>query len=131
WLLIFLRKILAPKHATFHIQKRYATFMKTDNLRKYQLSFCVVCKNKEYSFKEGVICGLTKQKPKFQDECENYNEHKELLEERKDKIKQKIYDKYPKQNLTNKLLTSQYYKSSSEIKPIRTNKSKTTTTKYD
>ncbi|MFT5250493.1 MAG: hypothetical protein ACI93P_002235, partial [bacterium] len=29
------------------------------NLRKYHLSYCSVCKNKEMTLKEGIICGLT------------------------------------------------------------------------
>ncbi|WP_152286644.1 hypothetical protein [Flavicella marina] len=106
--------------------------MKTDpNLRKYQLSFCTVCTNKEINFKEGTICSLTKQKADFIKECENYSENEKLTQERIEKVKQKIYEKYPKQNLANKIFSSQFYKSSSEIKAKRVEKTNIKNTKYD
>jgi len=101
--------------------------MKTDNLRKYQLSFCVVCKNKEHSFKEGAICSLTKQKADFQEKCINYILDKELLSEQKKKIKEKIYGMYPEENTINKLISNRYYKSSSEINPQEIDEYKSTT----
>ena len=104
--------------------------MTDPNLRKYQLTFCSVCKNKEITLKEGTICGLTKQKADFLRECENYNGDEQLITERIEKVKQKIYEKYPKQNLTTKILSSQYYKSSSEVKHQKIEKNKSKNTKY-
>ena len=85
------------------------------NLRKYHLSFCSVCKNKEMNLKEGIICGLTNKKADFSENCENYLEDRELALERIEKVKLKIFEKYPKKNIVGNILSSDYYESSSEI----------------
>ena len=44
-----------------------------------KISHCIVCKNKSHSPKIGVICGLTNEKPIFENTCTNYEfEPKEL-----------------------------------------------------
>ena len=100
-------------------------------MREHHLSYCRVCKNKENNLKNGIICGLTKKKAEFVEKCENYNEDKKLVAERIEKIKEKINEKYPKQNLTTKVLSSNYYKSSSEIKAQNVKKVKKKTTEYN
>jgi hypothetical protein len=99
--------------------------------RKYHLSFCTVCENKEISFKEGTICGLTKKKADFEKDCENYFEDEKLAKERIEKVKEKIYEKYPKKNIIGDILSSNYYKSSSEVKTKKVKKINSKTFKYD
>jgi hypothetical protein len=90
-----------------------------------------VCTNKEINFKDGTICSLTKKKADFIKECDNYSEDEKLTQERIEKAKQKIYEKYPKQNLVTKILFSQFYKSSSEIKAKKVEEINIKNTKYD
>jgi hypothetical protein len=115
------------------IQIRYATLMKItqSNLRKYHLSYCSVCKNKEMTLKEGIICGLTNKKANFIENCENYLEDGELALERVEKVKLKIFEKYPKKNIVGNILSSDYYKSSSEVKAQEFKKVNSKTFKYD
>jgi len=101
------------------------------NLRKYHLSFCSVCKNKEMNLKEGIICSLTKQKADFTENCENYLEDEKLADERVERVKLKIYEKYPKKNIVGNILSSDFYESSSEIKARKTEIKNSKTFKYD
>lgn len=38
----------------------------------YQLEFCKKCVNKSFSSSQGVVCGLTKEKPTFLTTCPDY-----------------------------------------------------------
>lgn len=38
-----------------------------------KLEFCSNCKNRSFSQKDGVICGLTQEKPSFEYVCSSYN----------------------------------------------------------
>jgi hypothetical protein len=35
--------------------------------------YCHNCTNRKIDYKEGIICGLTRQKPDFEDECKDFN----------------------------------------------------------
>ena len=39
-----------------------------------QLKFCKVCKNKRMNVQKGIVCGLTGEKPDFNELCPNYEE---------------------------------------------------------
>lgn len=39
-----------------------------------RIDFCIVCKNRSYSSKLGVICVLIDNRPDFEDDCENFIE---------------------------------------------------------
>ncbi|HEY1045475.1 MAG TPA: hypothetical protein VGF79_03485 [Bacteroidia bacterium] len=39
-----------------------------------RLVFCSSCKNRSFSPKDGVVCGLNNEKPSFEYECLNYKE---------------------------------------------------------
>ncbi len=47
----------------------------------YQLEFCKKCVNKSFSSAQGVVCGLTNEKPTFLTKCPDYV--KDEKEERK------------------------------------------------
>lgn len=38
----------------------------------YRYEKCSLCKNRRFSLKEGLLCGLTNSKPSFHVECPNY-----------------------------------------------------------
>ncbi|WP_430410162.1 hypothetical protein [Kordia sp.] len=38
----------------------------------YQLEFCKKCVNKSFSSSEGIVCGLTNQKPTFLSQCPDF-----------------------------------------------------------
>lgn len=40
--------------------------------RDYHLSFCKICKNREVSLKQGLICSLTEKIADFENECANF-----------------------------------------------------------
>jgi uncharacterized RDD family membrane protein YckC len=59
-----------------------------------QLKFCKVCKHQAFSFKHGIICGLTNQVADFDPVCDSFEEDK--------KIKQEVIEKTAKNDLINK-----------------------------
>ncbi len=59
-----------------------------------QLKFCKVCKNQSFSFKHGIICGLTNQVADFDPKCDSYEENED--------IKQEVEAKTEKNELINK-----------------------------
>lgn len=42
------------------------------NRLEEKIKFCKVCKNRDFDPMSGVVCGLTKEKPDFECECEKY-----------------------------------------------------------
>ena len=36
------------------------------------LDICKICQNRSFSKAQGIVCGLTKEKPNFQDSCPDY-----------------------------------------------------------
>lgn len=40
-----------------------------------RLDICETCQNKSFDIKKGIICGLTNEKPTFQDTCPDYKEN--------------------------------------------------------
>lgn len=51
-----------------------------------RLEFCTICQNRKIDFKTGLLCSLTEEKPKFENNCEKFlKDEKEA--ERKLKLK--------------------------------------------
>ena len=48
-------------------------------------AFCERCKHYSFNLKDGILCGLTNQKPSFKDDCEKF----ELDEKRAKELDQK------------------------------------------
>ncbi|KAB2807345.1 hypothetical protein [Phaeocystidibacter luteus] len=48
-----------------------------------RLEYCKVCENRKFRMEQGIICGLTMEKPTFEDECPTYEhdevEHQKLI----------------------------------------------------
>ena len=38
-----------------------------------QLAYCKTCQNRKFDMNTGIVCGLTDQKPQFEDKCADYN----------------------------------------------------------
>jgi hypothetical protein len=38
-----------------------------------KIKICKICKNKQISDEQGIICGLTGEKPAFENECPDFN----------------------------------------------------------
>lgn len=58
--------------------------------REHQLKFCSVCKNRAYNKTSGIICGLTKELPTFEEKCDTYKEDSiAVLRKKIDKAKEK------------------------------------------
>jgi hypothetical protein len=56
-----------------------------------QMKFCTVCKNRTFSPKYGIICGLTNDLPTFESSCETYVEDKKevsLQKENQNRLKE-------------------------------------------
>ncbi|WP_165748085.1 hypothetical protein [Cellulophaga sp. Z1A5H] len=55
--------------------------------KDYQLSFCMVCKNRTYTLQEGIYCSITDAAPTFETYCPDYNfdeeERNKLLQEKR------------------------------------------------
>jgi rhomboid protease GluP len=71
--------------------------------RGKQLEFCKKCINKEFNMQEGLLCGLTKKKADFEDECNDFefDHSKAELEVANKKTKKKgkiAYGFSPKQS---------------------------------
>ncbi|PHR35107.1 MAG: hypothetical protein COA38_03070 [Fluviicola sp.] len=42
--------------------------------REHQLSYCEICRNKNFSTKKGIICNLTKELASFDQNCSDFDE---------------------------------------------------------
>ena len=38
-----------------------------------KIKICKICKNKSFSDEKGIVCGLTGEKPTFENECPDFN----------------------------------------------------------
>lgn len=63
-----------------------------------QLKFCKVCKNKRMNVQKGIVCGLTGEKPDFNELCPNYEE--DAKEVKKEKQVQVERERATKEHLT-------------------------------
>lgn len=53
----------------------------------HQLKYCETCANKGFDPKQGIVCGLTNQKPAFVDTCDDYKLNEVIAKkERFDKL---------------------------------------------
>jgi hypothetical protein len=57
-------------------------------------SFCTICENREFSLNTGIICGITKSLPEFEEECPNYLFDKNELQKRKRSFEIETKEKY-------------------------------------
>ena len=55
--------------------------------REDHLAFCSICKKRSFDFNQGVVCGLTREKPDFENNCSEY----EYDSKRDKEIKQEVY----------------------------------------
>lgn len=46
--------------------------------REEYVRICSTCNNKGFNPQLGIVCGLTKELPAFENECEQYDENEEL-----------------------------------------------------
>lgn len=56
-----------------------------------RLMFCSNCKNRSFNAKDGLICALSGEKPKFEYECESYSEDDTALRRNSQIEGEKIY----------------------------------------
>ena len=73
-----------------------------------RLSYCKVCKLNEFNTRIGTICGLTKQKPSFALNCQNYDysesEHRKQINDIKSHLEKWTDSEDTAQNLINNRL---------------------------
>lgn len=91
--------------------------------RKYQLSYCKICINRQSDLRTGLKCGLTNEIADFQEFCENYKIDSEELSVIQSQIDERIEQKYPKKNLVNWTLLGSYLDSKETI-PAKKDKGK-------
>ena len=49
-----------------------------------KIKICAMCKNRKMSMQKGIVCGLTGEKPQFEESCESFIvDEKVLLEEQR------------------------------------------------
>lgn len=53
------------------------------------IEYCKVCSHKSFDIKTGIVCGITKQKPTFTDNCPDYKPLKELVQKEEKKMQSK------------------------------------------
>lgn len=46
-----------------------------------RLAYCRICLNRKFNLKEGIVCGLTDQKPDFENTCPNFKTDQKRKEE--------------------------------------------------
>ena len=51
-----------------------------------KIKVCSTCKNREFNPSCGTVCSLTKEKPSFEDECDNYVADEEQLSKEASKV---------------------------------------------
>jgi hypothetical protein len=69
------------------------------NQRKFHLSFCRICKNRESNLENGIICGLTEKIADFEKNCSEYEYDQLELENLKNRFEKRIREEYPKSGL--------------------------------
>jgi hypothetical protein len=80
------------------------------NETKYRLSYCRICKNRARNSEFEVICSLTKEFPTFKNNCENYDLDEITYKRKVEEVKDEIDDKYNRNTLLKKVLSSSTYK---------------------
>ncbi len=62
--------------------------------KEYRKAFCILCLNREFSLKNGVLCGITNALPDFDYECSDFNLNKSKLKEKVNVFKKATEEKY-------------------------------------
>lgn len=80
--------------------------MKNEN--KYQLNYCVICKNRRKNSEYNVICNLTNETPSFENKCDEYIFDKITYDQHVDDIKTEINEKYDPKNFFGGVIYKEY-----------------------
>ena len=62
--------------------------------KEYRKAFCILCKNREFSLKHGVLCGITNLLPEFDYECTDFSLNKSKLNEKVRQFNKVTKEKY-------------------------------------
>ena len=64
-------------------------------LPEEKINVCATCKNRKMNLKKGIVCGLTDEKPQFEDRCDSFIVDEKVLLEEQRRAEYEQFDDYP------------------------------------